>query len=139
MTPISSLTRERVTVELIDHVARAGPDERRILYYLVDARPVDAVSRDRLTDAVATLPEDEQRILLYLARRICGVGLDQYGHLELASDRRDWAAESCAEDADGTVYRVCDLLTGRDPGPLLRDTLHLMRRSVAAGIQRGSL
>lgn len=49
---------------------------------------------------------DELRVLDYLLVRL-ELGEQQYGRLDLATDRRDWAEEERQEHADGVVYRAC--------------------------------
>lgn len=139
MTKIADLSPSAVTIELLAHADAAGPDERRVLWYAVTGIARPHVSHSELRDCLGALPDDESRIQLALSRRLVGLGMRDYGSLDLATDRRDLVAEAVAEDIDGAVYRVCDLLRGRDPGRLLADGIDMARRSVAAAIRGGSL
>ena len=56
-----------------------------------------------------TLGDDELRVLLYVASRL-RMGAQQYGRLDLATDRRDWRVELGQEAADALVYAACAAL-----------------------------
>lgn len=51
----------------------------------------------------ARLGDDERRVLMAIAARLVR-GAEQYGRLDVATDRRDWVHEAHEEFLDGCVY-----------------------------------
>ena len=54
---------------------------------------------------LAACSNDERKVLEEILRRI-EAGRDVYGPLDLASDKRDFAAEATEEATDWTIYRA---------------------------------
>lgn len=65
----------------------------------------DAEELYELWTIIQRLNGDERAPLLMLARRIWK-GREQYGALDLATDKRDFASELLEELADGVAYSV---------------------------------
>ena len=75
---------------------------------LSDTQPVAlTVARLELNDVVDELGLDEVRVLVRIARRLV-VGAEEYGHLEVALDRRDFRTKEAREELeDALVYLAC--------------------------------
>lgn len=138
MTPISSLSDAALMIELANLATRAGPDERRALAFLCTSKAPAAISGLEIVDLYAAAPVEERRIQLAFARRIVALGMNAYGPLDLARDKRNLIGAAVEEDLDGVTYRVYDLLRGKDPGRFLGDGLDLARRSVVAAVRMGA-
>lgn len=60
----------------------------------------------------ARLGDDERRVIIAIAKRLVR-GAEQYGHLDIASDKRDWTREANEEFLDATVYLAIRTLAKR--------------------------
>jgi hypothetical protein len=64
-------------------------------------------------DIVGDLGPDEVRVVLHVAKHVADrlrLGARQYGALDIAADKRDWAHEASEEMADGAIYLAIDAL-----------------------------
>ena len=62
---------------------------------------------DSLAAVTSQLGDDELRVLTFIAQRLLG-GATQYGALDLATDRRNFARERGEEIGDMLVYWACE-------------------------------
>jgi hypothetical protein len=67
-----------------------------------------AVLQSHILTMLFELNEDELLVVEALLERVSGQGLETYGHLDIATDTRDFAAEAHAEDLDATWYRAVE-------------------------------
>jgi hypothetical protein len=74
--------------------------------------PIHPADTMELADIYAALNADERKVLLTIAQRLM-VGRRQYGALDLATDRRNWAAEAQAEALDMAVYLTIEMMMSR--------------------------
>lgn len=137
MTNVHCMTPSEVTRELVDLVSKAGPDERRVIYFAINYKDPGHVSVSQLTELVAGLKDDEKLIQLPLIRRI-DKGRREYGELHIDSDKRDFESSAVEEDLDAVAYRIIDALRGRK-SKLLARTFANMRDAVGAALQRGAI
>lgn len=80
-----------------------------------DAERRDALARAlcaRISDARRTI--DELRVLDVILTRISGGGYEQYGGLNLATDKRDFRKETSDEFADGLWYMAAHVVATND-------------------------
>ena len=64
-----------------------------------------AAALDTMGRILPQLGHDEVVVLAALAKRIL-VGQQQYGRLDLATDKRDWRKEKAEEEQDWLFYAV---------------------------------
>lgn len=58
---------------------------------------------EKIIDLLSRLGDDELRVIERFAARLL-MGQERYGRLSLATDKRDWKAESSEELVDFLVY-----------------------------------
>lgn len=64
-----------------------------------------------LSDLNGRLAPDAQRVLHGIAKRVVA-GQAKHGHLDIATDKRDWRKETRAEMEDAIVYRTIAEIAG---------------------------
>lgn len=90
----------------------------------------------RIVAAVAALNADETEAAAYILGRFAG-GAKVYGHYDARKDRRNFAAEAAAEDADWYVYRALGWHR-RQGVPEVPDAVTLSQRTTLADVWRAA-
>ena len=62
-------------------------------------------SADKIVALLSHLNADESEVLLRITARLV-LGRQQYGGLNIDTDRRDWAEQAAEEAFDGSVYHA---------------------------------
>ncbi len=107
--------------------------------FVTDRDVPSATARAAVTELIASMPASERRVVLYYTRRVCGLGLQEYGALDLATDKRDFDAETLAEFADAVFYQSIAVMKGRGRPAMLDKTIVMMRELTADSMRREAI
>lgn len=64
--------------------------------------------RAELRELANQLNSDEVAVIVSIARRMVTIGVASYGHLDIATDKRDMQREAHEEHLDACVYLAVD-------------------------------